>query len=95
MKKTCPITKLDEITIVYPDVKELVMTQRKESNGNYKRVMRPQKEVKNATLSRFSCPSLKHPSIANLSGSLKKQLLKDEKFWCARIGKPCLMYEKF
>ena len=95
VKKICPITNLDEITIVYPDVEELVMTQRKDSNGNYKRVLRPRKEMKNATLPMFSCPSLKHPLIANLPESIAHQLFKDEKSWCSRIKKPCLMDEKF
>jgi hypothetical protein len=94
VKKICPITNLDEISISYPDEKELVMTQRKDSNGNYKRVLRPRKEVKNAMLPIFSCPSLKHPLVANLPESLGKQLLKDGKSWCARIGKPCLMDER-
>lgn len=94
VKKICPITRLDKITITYPDAKELVMTQRKGSNGSYKRVLRPRKEVKNATLPRFSCPSLKHPLVANLSESLRNQLLRDEKSWCARIGKPCVMDER-
>ncbi|MCK4478285.1 hypothetical protein KAU88_07145 [Candidatus Bathyarchaeota archaeon] len=94
VKKTCPITSSDEITITYPDPNELVMTQRKDSNGSYKRVLRPRKEVKNATLPRFSCPSLKHPLVANLPESLSTQLLRDEKSWCAKIGKPCVMDEK-
>ena len=67
VKKICPITRSDEITITYPDPNELVMTQRKDSNGSYKRVLRPRKEVEKATWPRFSCPSLKHPLIANLS----------------------------
>jgi len=94
VKKICPITMLDEITITYPDAKELVITQRKGSNGSYNRVLRPRKEVKNATLPRFSCPSLKHPLSANLPESLKNQLLKNEKSWCSKIGKPCVMDKK-
>jgi hypothetical protein len=93
-KKICPVTNIDEITITYPDPQELVITQRKDSNGNYKRVSRPRRDVKKATLPRFSCPSLKHPLVANLPESLRKQLLTDEKSWCARIGKPCLMDDR-
>jgi hypothetical protein len=95
VKKICPVTKMDEITIVYPDVEELVITQRKDSEGNYKRVLRPRKEVKNATLPMFSCPSLRHPLIANLPKSISKQLFEDEKSWCARIEKPCPMDDRF
>jgi len=57
--------------------------------------LRPRKKVENATLPRFSCPSLKHPLVANLPESLSTQLLRDEKSWCAKIGKPCVMDEKF
>jgi len=91
VKKICAITSSDEITITYPDPKELVMTQRKDSNGSYKRVLRSRKEVKKAILPRFSCPSLKHPLVANLLESLRNLLLRDDKSWCAKIGKPCVM----
>ncbi len=90
VKKICPITKLDEITIVYPDVEELIVTQRKDSNGNYKRVLRPKKEVNGGLSPEVACPSQGHPLI-DVPSPLGLQLWKEGKVWCRKTRRVCPM----
>lgn len=78
VKKICPVTGLDEITVTYFDPEELVMTQRKK-DGKYKRVLKPRKQVANALTPAFTCPQLKHPIMANLPKPLADQLFNEEK----------------
>ena len=88
VKKMCPVTGVDEITVTHFDPEELVTTQRK-IDGKYKRVLKPRKQVANALKPAFSCLQMKHPELANLPKSLADQLLNEEKVWCNRIKKPC------
>ena len=88
VKKICPVTGLDEITVTYPDPEELVMTQRK-IDGKYKRVLKPRKQVANALKPTFSCPQLEYPFMADLPKSLADQMENEERVWCNRIKKPC------
>lgn len=90
VKKTCPITRSDEITITYPDPNELVRTQRKDSNGSYKRVLRPRKEVKGGLSPEVACPSQGHPAL-DVSSPLGLQLWKEGKAWCRKTRKVCPM----
>ena len=88
VKKMCPVTGLDEVTVTYFDPEELVVTQRKK-DGKYERVLKPRKQVANALTPTISCPQMKHPSIADLPKQLTDQLLNETKVWCSRIKKPC------
>jgi len=88
VKKICPVTGSDEIVVTYPDPDELVITQRKDPTGSYKRVLRPRKEVKGGLLPVVACPSLGHPAL-DAPPSLRLQLLKEEKAWCRKTGKVC------
>lgn len=89
IKKICPVTGLDEITIEYPNPDELVITQRKQPDGKYERTLKPRKEVRNALLPKVACLNFRHPALADLPESLKDQLWKEGKVWCMKIRKSC------
>jgi hypothetical protein len=89
VKKICPVTGADEITIEYPDPNELITTQRKELNGKYRRVSRPRKEVRNALIPKITCLSLEFPELAKIPSSLKKQMMKEKKVWCKKRKMVC------
>jgi len=89
VKKICPVTGSDEITVTYPDPEELVISQRKTKEGKYERVLKPRKQVANGLKPTFSCPQLKHPLMANLPKTLAEQLFKEKRSWCKKIEKTC------
>jgi len=89
VKKICPVTGSDEITVTYFDPEESVMSQRKSKDGKYERVLKPRKQVANGLKPRFSCPQLKHPLMVNLPKPLADQLYKEEKGWCSKLRKTC------
>ena len=82
VKKICPVTGSDEITVTFPNPEELVMTQRKQPDGKYKRVLRPRKEVKNASLPEVACPNFDPKSLYS-------QLHKEGKVRCIKMGNVC------
>lgn len=86
--KICPLTCSDEITIKYPDPNELVLTQRKTSEGKYEKVMRPRREVKNGLLPQISCPSLGHP-LLDAPKPLSTQLHEDRQGFCRKTVNVC------
>ena len=90
VRKTCPVTLSDIIVITYPDPKEQVLTQRKNSEGKYEKVLRPQKEVKHGLIPRISCPSLGHPAI-HAPHTLGKELWEKGISWCKKTKKECPM----
>jgi len=89
VKKICPVTGSDEITVTHFDPEELVMSQRKRKGDKYERVLKPKKQVTNGLKPTFSCPHLKHPLMANLPKPLVDQIWKEEKGWCDKIQKVC------
>jgi len=88
--KICPVTVSDEIIVTHPDPEELVITQRKTTEGKYERVLKPRKEVKGGLLPEVSCPSLGIP-ILDAPSPLGTQLWKEGKAWCAKRKKVCPM----
>ena len=88
VKKLCPVTGSDEITVTYCDPEERI-TSKKFKNGKYERVLKPRKQVATGLKPEFSCPQLKHPLLANLPKPLADQLFEEEKTWCSKIKKPC------
>jgi hypothetical protein len=90
VKKICPITKLDEITVTYLDPEELVTTQRKTIEGKYERVSRPRKEVRGGLSPEVDCPSQGHPAL-DLPTSLGTELMKAKKAWCRKTQQVCAM----
>ena len=93
VKKKCPITGSDEITIRFADPNELVITQRKGPDGKYRRVEKPRKEVEATLTPEVSCPSLEIPSFADLSPALKKRLNEEKKVWCKKREIVCPIEE--
>ena len=89
VKKICPVTGSDEITIEFPDPNELVITQRKRPNGKYRRVLKPRKEVKNALVPIISCPNMEVPLSADIPQALMDSLMDEGKVWCKKIRKVC------
>jgi hypothetical protein len=90
VKKTCPVTKSDVIVITYPNPEELVVTQRKTTEGKYEKVMKARKEVKGALLPEVACPSQGHPAI-DAPSSIGIQLMKEGKAWCRKTKRVCPM----
>jgi hypothetical protein len=90
VKKICPVTKSDEITITYLNPEELVTTQRKTIEGKYERVSRPRKEVKGGLSPEVNCPSQGHPAL-DLPTSLGTELMKAKKAWCRKTQQVCPM----
>jgi len=88
IKKTCPVTKSDIIIITYPDPEELVLTQRKSSEGRYAKVLSPRKEVKDGLLPTVDCLNQGHPAI-DITSPLGIKLWKEGKAWCRKIKKEC------
>ena len=88
VKKNCPITGSDEITIKFFDPNELVITQRKGSDGKYRRVEKPRKEVRGALRPEVSCPSLGIPPLAE-APALTRRLIKEGKAWCKKRRNIC------
>lgn len=79
-KKICPITGSDEIIIHFIEPEVLVLTQRKNKDGKYEKVMKPRKEVKNALLPRVSCASQGH-TLVDVPEPLRTQLWNERKVW--------------
>jgi len=90
VKRICPVTKSDEITMTYLDPEELVATQRKTIEGKYERVSRPRKEVKGGLSPEVNCPSQGHPAL-DLPTSLGTELMKAKKAWCRKTQQICPM----
>jgi hypothetical protein len=89
VKKYCPVTGSDEITVTYPNPEEMVVPRRKTKEGKYERVLKPRKQVANGLKPTFSCPQLKHPLMADLPRSFAEQLVKEKRSWCVKIEKTC------
>ena len=89
VKKICPITGSDEIAVMYLDPDELVITQRKGSDGKYRRVMRPRKEVKGGLRPEVICSSAEIPALAKLPLSLRNRLMEEKKVWCKKKNGVC------
>ncbi len=87
IKKACPVTK-SNIIITYPDPEELVLTQRKSSEGVYEKVLRPRKEVKGGLSPTVECLNMGHPAI-DIASPLGIELWKEGKVWCRKIKKEC------
>lgn len=88
IKKICPITGSDEITVIYLDPEELVTTQRKTIEGKYERVLKPRKEVEGGLSPEVDCPSQGHSAL-DLTSPLGTQLWKEGKAWCRKAKKVC------
>lgn len=89
IRKICPITESYEITIKFFDPNELVVTQRKGSDGKYRQVEKPRKEVRGALRPEVSCPSLEIPVLAGLSFEVQKKLAEEGKAWCKKRRNIC------
>ena len=84
VRKICPITKSDVIIITYPNPEELVVTQRKATEGKYEKVMKARKEFE------VACPSQGHPAI-DIPSSIGIKLMKEGKAWCRKTKNVCPM----
>ncbi len=93
IRKICPITGVDEITTKFFDPDELVITQRKGSDGKYRRVEKPRKEVRGSLIPEVSCPSLEIPVLAGLSFEVQKKLAEEGKAWCKKRQNICPIEE--
>jgi len=89
IRKICPITESDEITIKFFDPNELVVTQRKGSDGKYRWVEKPRKEVRGALIPEVSCPSLEIPVLAGLSFEMQEKLAEEGNAWCKKRRNIC------
>ena len=92
LRKTCPITMSDKITVKFFDPNELVMTQRRGLDGKYRRVEKPRKEVRGALIPEVSCPSLGVPPLDEAPSFLKKMIEKG-KAWCTKRHNICPINE--
>jgi hypothetical protein len=88
VKKNCPITGSDEITIKFLDPDELVQTQRKDSDGKYRQVLKPRKEIK-TPLTEISCTSLEMPVLAGFTWEEQRKLTEEGKTWCKKRREIC------
>lgn len=89
VKKICPITGSDEITIRFFDPDELVMTQRKGPDGKYRRVDKPRNEVRGRLRPEVSCQSLGLPVLAGFSLEEQNRLAEEGKSWCKKRQEIC------
>jgi hypothetical protein len=89
IKRICPLTGSDEITIKFFDPDELVTTQRKGSDGKYGRVEKPRKEVRGGLRPEVSCPSLDLPVLAGFSLEEQNRLAEEGKSWCKKRQEIC------
>jgi hypothetical protein len=92
VKKICPITGSDEITIKLLDPNELVITQRKGSDGKYRRTEKPRKEVR-TPLIELSCTSLDIPVFAGFTWEEQRRLSEEGKTWCKKRRDICPIEE--
>jgi hypothetical protein len=87
MKKTikdqCPMA-LEEITFIFDDPEEPVLTQRK-VDGVYRKVLKPRKEVKGSMNIEIHCPAV--DPTKPMTG------LNPPNPWCAKRNDVCPIYE--